>query len=74
MHNAPPFYGCRSYNGRSYNDGTESAGLVTLAGLICDDQLNVMGNDGTTQSRACTPRATVSRRPVRQLALHAECG
>jgi predicted oxidoreductase len=25
-----------------------SAGLVTLVGLICDDQLNVVGNDGTT--------------------------
>jgi len=39
----PPFYGSRSYN-----DGTVSAGLVTLTGLICDDQLNVLGTDGTT--------------------------
>jgi hypothetical protein len=38
--NTPPFYGAVSQNG-----GTSSAGLVTLAGLLTDDQMNVMKAD-----------------------------
>ena len=39
----PPFYGAvREY------DGTASAGLVTMAGLITDDNLNVLQADHTT--------------------------
>ncbi|MGV8084116.1 MAG: FAD-binding protein [Coriobacteriia bacterium] len=41
--NEGPFYGCKSAN-----DGTVSAGLVTLTGLLTDDSLNVLGQDGTT--------------------------
>ncbi len=42
----PPFYGAA----RTY-DGTSSAGLVTMAGLVTDENLNVLKADHTTPIR-----------------------
>ena len=47
----PPFYGAA----RTY-DGTSSAGLVTMAGLVTDENLNVLKADHTTPIRGLLRR------------------